>query len=311
VWFGAPAFDVAEATSWAAKVFAAEKAFFDDRDRTPYYLVVRSLPGLGERANGMGQPSSFLSAIGPKTTWGPRLRTNLAHEMLHRWLGLRLRPPGPEGEALWFTEGFTVHYAAALTFRAGLISRDELLGELNGVAARHFANPRANATDAEIAAGVFDDDQLSVVPYTRGALFAAELHEKTRDALARRPQIIGELLDAELRTRFDEVIRKGATPRPRADAFGPGLMLVARAWPLYELGFDERASRAAGKVVGLRSGSNAARAGLREGDVLNELDARPLFPDTKVTARTARGDFSWLPASATTRDGFAWAPAPE
>ena len=72
--------------------------------------------------------------------FGPGLRSNIAHEMMHRWLGLGLRLAGPDGVNFWFTEGFTVHYARALMLRAGLISPDEFLSELKGATTRHFSN---------------------------------------------------------------------------------------------------------------------------------------------------------------------------
>lgn len=104
-WFGAPAFNPSEAGEWAARAFEVERAFFGDQDRKPYDVYVRVLESMGSRANGIGQRDSFVSVIGPRTPFGPRLRSNLAHEMLHRWLGLRLRLAGPEGSNFWFTEG--------------------------------------------------------------------------------------------------------------------------------------------------------------------------------------------------------------
>jgi len=97
LWFGGPSFDLDAATTWAARALAAERAFFGDEDPEPYFLFVRVLPDLGGRANGMGQTRSLLTAIGPQTGFGPALRRNLAHEMLHRWIGLDLRLAGPEG----------------------------------------------------------------------------------------------------------------------------------------------------------------------------------------------------------------------
>ncbi len=266
-WFGAPALDPAVATAWAAKAFAAERRFFADEDDAPYHLFLRVLPDMGARSNGMGQPSSFLSAIGPQTTWGPTLRRNIAHEMLHRWLGLRLRLGGPEGSGFWFTEGFTVHYASLLLFRAGLIPPEELLAELNTIADRHRANPRAAATNEDIQRGFFSDDALSTLPYTRGALYAAELNAallrasggaRSLDDLLRalyrasltaprgesglrelpaeafRDAVLRELGPAGA-ARFDAVILQGAAlPEPPPDAYGPCFERRGGPWRLRE-----------------------------------------------------------------------------
>ena len=174
-WYGAPAFDTATASAWAARVWATERAFFGDTDATPYRLFVRVLAAQGERANGIGRDHAMLSAIGPRTPLGRRLRTNLAHEMLHRWIGLRIRLDVPEGEGYWFSEGFTVYYAAALSARASLIDAAELRELVDDLIARHQANPRRDARNAEIARDFFTNPDVSIVPYTRGALYAAEL----------------------------------------------------------------------------------------------------------------------------------------
>lgn len=341
-WFGAPALDTAAAAAWAARAFAAERAFFGDDDPAPYHLFARVLPVMGDRANGMGQPSSFLTAIGPATAFGPRLRANIAHEMLHRWLGLQLRLGGPEGSGFWFTEGFTVHYANLLMLRAGLVAPDEFLAELNGTVTRQFANPRAAATNDEIRRGFFDDDALSVVPYTRGALYAAEL-----DAAIRRASRGARSLDAVVRAlytaapsapvgdaglrelpasafrqavvrelgppgaeRFDAVIARGEAPDPPSEAFGPCFERVPRAIAQFQLGFDERRSLAEPKAIrGLVAGSAAARAGLREGESLVAIESSFLFSDkeTVVTVKRPEGTVAirYLPAGPR-RDGFAW-----
>lgn len=343
-WFGTPALDAAAATAWAARAFAAERAFFADDDPAPYQLFVRALPAMADRSNGMGQPSSLLVAIGPQTAFGPRLRINLAHEMLHRWIGLRLRLAGPDGASFWFTEGFTVYHASQLLLRAGLISPDEFLAELNGTVTRQLANVHASATNEEIRRGFFTDDALSVVPYTRGALYAAEL-----DAAIRRASRGARSLDAMMRAlyqaalsapvgeaglrelppaafrqavrrelgqpgvdRFDAVIGRGAPPDPPSDAYGPCFQRVPRAIPLFQLGFDDRQSLVEPRAIrALVAGSAAARAGLVEGDELVSVESSLLFPDKEAVVTIQRGGkpvvVRYLPASASPpRAGFAW-----
>lgn len=248
-WFGEPAFDVAAAGAWAARAYAAERAFFADDDPAPFSIFVRVLQSHADRANGVAQDSSMLSTVGPGTTLSRRLEINIAHEMLHRWLGLRLRLGGAEGTAYWFTEGFTVHYSNRIAFRAGLIGTDEFLESINDIATRHFDNKRAGATNAEIRRDFYRDPAVSLVPYTRGALYAAELdaalrrasdgkrtlddvlRELYRDARARTdggglpPDTIRTVVAAELGRdgveRYQAVIVRGADPDPPSDAYGP------------------------------------------------------------------------------------------
>ncbi len=246
-WFGQPAFDVAAAGAYAAQVWAAERTFFADDDPSPYTVFVRVLQSHQDRANGMGQQTSYLSWIGPRTTFARRLKINIAHEMLHRWLGLRLRLRGPEGTAYWFSEGFTTHYGLLIAFRAGLLSIDEYLETLNDIANRHFDNKRAGATNDEIRRDFFRDPALAFLPYSRGALYAAELDAALRTAGKRSleeilralyrdarapagrgglpPDAVRKLVQAELGRagieRYDAVIVRGKDPDPPAGAYGP------------------------------------------------------------------------------------------
>jgi hypothetical protein len=343
-WFGQQALDAAAAAEWAARAFAAERAVFADDDPAPYHIFVRVLPAMGDRSNGMGQPSSFIAAIGPLTSFGPRLRINMAHEMLHRWIGLRLRLGGPDGSSFWFTEGFTVHYASLLMLRAALISPEEFLAELNGAVTRQFSNVHASATNEEIRRGFFDDDALSVVPYTRGSLYAAELDTAIRRA-SRGARSLDSMMRALYQTalsapvgeaglrelppaafrqavlrelgqpgvdRFDAVIVRGAPPDPPSDAYGPCFQRVPRAIPPFQLGFDDKQSLAEPKAIRkLVAGSAAASAGLIEGDELVSVESSFLVPDKEAVVTVKRGGKTvvvrYLPASSRPkREGFAW-----
>jgi hypothetical protein len=256
-WFGKPAFDVAAASQWASRAYAAERAFFGDGDPSPYRVFVRVLDAHGDRANGVAHETSLLTTIGPRTTLARRLQVNLAHEMFHRWLGMRLRLDGPEGTAYWFTEGFTVHYSNRIAFRAGLLTVDEFLESLNDIAARHFDNKRATASNDEIRRDFYRDPAVSIVPYTRGALYAVEL-----DAALRRASGGKRTLDDVLRAlyqssraqgdpgalpadavralvktelgrdgvaRYDAVIVGGGHPAPPPDAYGPCFARIPRS----------------------------------------------------------------------------------
>jgi len=339
-WFGAPVFDVAAAAAWAARAYAAERALFADDDSGDYALFARVVPSLGDRSNGVGQPDSLLLAIGPRTALGPRLRINIAHEMLHRWLGLRVRLAGPDGSSFWFSEGFTVYYANVVMLRAGLVTPDEFLAELNLAATRQLANPYSAATNDAIRRDFFASDAVSVVPYTRGALYAAELDASIRRASrgARRLDDVMRELERAARAahaaaglpgdalrklvvrelgqagadRYDAVIVRGGQPAPPRDAFGPCFAGEPHAVATYELGFDERLSlvepRAIRKLV---AGSAAARAGLVEGDRLVSLESRFLDPEAEAAVVIERGGKQfparYLPARAgSVREGIRW-----
>jgi len=249
VWFGDIALDVAAATSYAAEVYAAERAFFGDADASPYTVFARVIPEQHDHSNGIGQPHSFLLAIGPTLPWAAHLRTNIAHEMFHRWFGMRTSIGEGLDNAWWFSEGFTVYYANVIPFRHHLIGPDEFVANLNVATTKHFANKYRHATNAAIRAGFASNADLQRVPYSRGALYAAELDAAIRAAsrgkrslddlvvgLYRagepthwkaplKPAAFTTALERELGAaavaRFHAVIEDGATPNPPTGAYGP------------------------------------------------------------------------------------------
>jgi predicted metalloprotease with PDZ domain len=90
------------------------------------------------------------------TTW----LTTLTHEIFHTWNGKRLRPVelGPfnyEKEALtrslWVVEGITDYYGDLLALRAGVLTRDEFLGNLSSVIADLQTTPGRLVQSVELA----------------------------------------------------------------------------------------------------------------------------------------------------------------
>jgi predicted metalloprotease with PDZ domain len=231
-----------------------------------------------------------------------------------------------------------VYYANTLLRRAGLISPDEFLAELNATVTKQLANAHAAASNDEIRRDFITDDAVSLVPYTRGALYAAELDAAIRhashgrrsldDAIrelyhaawpahagaglagdAFRAMVVREL-GAPGAARYDAVIVRGGSPDPPSDAFGPCFVREPRQVALFQLGFDERASRVEPPAIrGLIAGSGAARAGLVAGDRLISIESAFLDPDTEAVVTVARGGrpvaVRYLPAGPR-RAGYRW-----
>jgi hypothetical protein len=63
----------------------------------------------------------------------------------------------------------------------------------------------------------------------------------------------------------------GATPLPSSDAFGSCFRRVSRQLRRYDLGFEPKVLTESPRIVrGLIAGSNAERAGLRDGDEITQ-----------------------------------------
>lgn len=136
----------------------------------------------------------------------------VSHELFHVWNGKRLRPvelgPFEYGRenytrALWVVEGLTSYYGDLLAARAGVITEDEYLAELNSLIADlqstpgRFAQPVTEASfDAWIRYYRQDENtpNTTISYYTKGA-------------------VIGLLLDLEIRrasndaASLDDVMR--------------------------------------------------------------------------------------------------------
>ena len=124
--------------------------------------------------------------------------TLVSHEFFHAWNVKRLRPAelGPfdydrenPTRSLWVAEGLTSYYGDLLAARAGVISRDEYLGELGNLVAELQSTPGRLSTSVEDAS--FDawiryyrpdenSPNVSISYYTKGA-------------------VVGFLLDLEIR----------------------------------------------------------------------------------------------------------------
>jgi predicted metalloprotease with PDZ domain len=301
---------------------------------------------------GGGNPQGYSSVVGPDAPWDFRMRNHIAHELIHHWIGVGLWIKDERKvSGYWFTEGFTTHYARAVPLRIGLITPAEFLDDLNRDAASYYGSPHRAASNAtiEVAMDKVVDRLIGLVPYWKGAFYAAELDSAIRAAskgarsldtvmneLRRRAKeaprnaagyaelpesVVRELVVAELgeagAARFDAVVRSGALAAPPGDAYGPCFDRRPKRYPELELGFDTAASdREPRSVRGLVPGSAAARAGLAEGDAIVTMARPPTDPAKEMTLTIKKRDgqskeVRYRPAHATkTVEGFEWLRVP-
>jgi predicted metalloprotease with PDZ domain len=99
--------------------------------------------------------------------------------MIHMWVGAL---SGPHAETNWFSEGLTTYYEHTLPFRAGRISIDEYIAELNALGDRYYTNPARAMSAVEIGQVGFNDGRIRHAPYERGAFYFADLDSRIRAA---------------------------------------------------------------------------------------------------------------------------------
>ncbi|WP_230292632.1 peptidase M61 [Croceicoccus sp. Ery5] len=294
-WDGDFAFDGKEIMGWAARLQDFYGDFFRQR---PDHFGVFARVNETNPGSGIGLTDSFAFTF-DDTMEPDALKGLLAHEMLHAWVNsLDGKMNEPDGFASsWFGEGLAVHYQRLLPFRAGLISRQDFLDDLNSTAGRYYTNVMIGTPNDDIGAGFWRDTRIRVLPYDRGSLYFAETDAAIRDAsggerslddivremLAERASgqpmdlalwerlLHRELGDAGI-ARFHAMLA-GATVLPPSDAFGPCFRRTTQPMRRFDLGFDPASLLTQDRrVTGLKPGSNAEKAGLREGDrILNRF----------------------------------------
>ncbi|MHB8054661.1 MAG: S10 family serine carboxypeptidase-like protein, partial [Candidatus Aminicenantales bacterium] len=288
-WLTRPPFDPLPLMAWAEKLYNSYRSFFKTEGKKPYRVFLRT-----NRVNaggGIGLVNSFVATFDDKTK-AEDLKLLLAHEMFHTFApSLEKESEHGMGSTQWFTEGLAVYYQRLLPLRAGLIGPAVFLEDLNLTAGRYYTNLLNGTANDQIAPRFWEDTRIRVLPYDRGSMYLAVVDSKIRKASGGKrslddllltllnrqikgsavgPETWVELVTAELGPSAKEeyeAMLAGAVMVPASDAFGPEYERTVAPLRRFELGFDPKVMLERPSIVhGLVSGSEAERAGLRNGD---------------------------------------------
>jgi predicted metalloprotease with PDZ domain len=306
VWTGDPGFDLRPPMQWTSKLHAWMHTFFQTANDRPYHVFLRFNPA--NAGGGVAFPNSFVVTYGAGVT-GESMKHILPHEMTHTWTA--------NGLGKWYDEGSAVYYQALLPWRAGLISTEQYLDDINKTASRYFTNAEIDAPEAKIIPNFFSNMWLNTLAYDRGALYFAALNGKLRrasggkrsiDDLIRtmvRKERSGEkitedtwiaLLQTEIgddAVALHRSMMQGGIVRPESDDYGPCFEREIKKIRRFELGFNPKALPDGRKQVdALVEGSEAAKAGVKNGDVVTypviTTEGVRRDPDATVTMQVAR-----------------------
>jgi predicted metalloprotease with PDZ domain len=286
-WLTKPPFDVTLVAAQIQKLFAYMSVFFHDTGDS-YRVFVRMNPYDG--GGGTALKRSFMfgwNAHTPPTVEG--LEGLLSHEMTHNWPRL----DGEHAETSWYSEGTAEYYSILLSWRAGVIDSAQFLKRINTRAAGYYENPLQTLTNQQAEERYWKEANASYVPYGRGFMYLADTDAEIRAqssgkrnlddivvALvdrARRGESHGiadwlDLVSREIGPKAETEYRQmtaGTQLVPRPNGFGPCFKPESYVAKLNDLGFDEASLLGPKKIIrGLVPGSNAASAGVREGDVV-------------------------------------------
>jgi M61 glycyl aminopeptidase len=323
-WQGEPPFDAKRLLAWTERLYDYYFEFFRP-SLTPYGVFLR--PNLINAGGGRAFPGSFVGTFGPDTQLA-QFKGTLAHEMIHTFVG-HLDNATPRGapaatqdtsgeSGAWYAEGTAVYYQRLMPLRAGLMTPDEFLADLNFNAGRYYTNALNTLSDKEIPGRFWEDTRIRTLPYDRGSFYFATVDAEVRKESGGRRSVdnlvlqminlhrngrrvtqadwitlISKELGPSARIEFESMLA-GAVVVPPSDAFGPCFRRITRPMRRYEIGFDPKVLIEPDRVIhGLVPGSAAEKAGLRNGDRIVKPVPQDLIQgeqDQILTLEIQRGD---------------------
>ncbi len=313
VWLGYTAFDPRPVVAELAQVRTGFAELFKaDLPYPPWtYLFLSQTRPIGSFTT-TPRAASTLVQVGPSETWSAPLRLSIAQQLVRPWVGGELRiaaERGKDAEAYWFSEGVARYVATRLLARLALLSPNEWHDAITGELAVLATSPDRALGNADLAALAQKGDAIARATLAaRGAVYAARESAALRGRTKGEKGIESEILalmqqarervpggqatqsavtpatwvsalskdDPDAGKNFDGVVIKGTLASLPPNALGPCFRAGTGEYVAFDAGFDVEGTKATkdGKVVGLRAGGPAAKAGLKEGDLLASMQGR-------------------------------------
>lgn len=278
------------AGGWAAAAYAAEFKAFKLSGNRAYRFMIRSFDGAAN-PSGRAAEHSFMLYVPPAANPGTnKLRFTVAHELVHS-LARYLEKDDIEGD--WYTEGLANYIALTVPDAAGLYTPAEYLELVRDESAGYYTNAKRSLPNSSFPATVWSGRNAWLLPYSRGTMYLADLDAKLRahgsevtvlDLANEMSARINAGAPADRHTWLDVLSKRagswavndwndmmgGKIIFPMTGAFGPCIHATREDVRIFDLGFASPVRLSAGATIGgLIKGSQAERAGLRNGDVLN------------------------------------------
>jgi len=313
-----------------ARIVEMEREFWRDFDYSHYLvtlLPLESRPGFVS-IGGTGLTDSFATFVVPNVKLDD-LKFLITHEYFHNWNTLGIgRMKEPEQLRYWFSEGFTDYYTWLLQLRGGLISLEDYVADFNTALREYHLSPVNTADNQRVQREFFSNGEIGRLPYWRGRFLAAawdaEIKRKSSgkqsldDAMrdlhrAGRKQkgfeiseetineFVRRYTGVDMSPQIAKYIDRGELIAPAPDSIGPCAQLESASAGEYELGFDLDALRTKAVIAGVKPGSAAHEAGLRDGQKVPRRSIYAGDPTKPVELTIKDGDqekvIKFLPVS--------------
>lgn len=297
------------------KVVQVQRDFWNSYD-FPYYFVA-VLPSDRRNVRGGEARTNSFSLYLPKNLTTLLVEYDqalLAHEIFHAWNPLRLG--AYENDRLyWFGEGVTDYYALLLLLRSGLISLDEYVAAHNNKIKAYYTSPVRSLTADEMVQKRNTNWDAEQLLYKKGYLFANHLDFTIRSTTNGKHSL-DDVMRSLLRSskpgsitlsekRIADALRpylqeQGASDMekymnrgdlvPVDNSFGACATLEEIQHRSFDAGFDMEKWNKNRVFSGVVPGSNAYRAGLRDGQKWVKGGLVQDDPTTLVTFTVIEGE---------------------
>jgi hypothetical protein len=283
-WLTQPPFNAQVMAANISRLYQYETKFFGGSELA-YRVFLRANPFAA--SGGTAQPQSFM--LGYSSTFSGNAspyQMLIAHEMTHNWPVLS----GEHVDTAWYTEGTAEYYSLLLSLRDGIISLDQFTQQINHRIASYLSNP-LHTVDSNAAGEAFwKDSRAQAIPYGRGLLYLINTNERIREATHGQRNLddvvlwvlaqqrsgkdvgnrewvdkVGSLIGEDLAKADFSAMMSGSLSAALPETFSPCLRILPRQIHPYDLGFSPQ-SLNTHVLKGLEPESQAAQAGLREGD---------------------------------------------
>jgi predicted metalloprotease with PDZ domain len=325
------AFSDNEWVSEVRKIMEFERTFWHDND-FPYFLVTLTPLGQDRGSTGgTALTNAFMMHLSRLDPLATNTLATIAHETFHTWNSHKMGDrPKSDYSVSWFSEGFTVYYADLILFRAGMISFPDYVKSINEKLRKYEVGEGIEVGLQDfIRRHSADDSVLSQLDYRRGAVLALWLDAAIRQKSGNRLSLDNLMFDLvrqnteynrrhgkpmaltnkrifrtaskyihrDSRKTFREYVEQGGAIRVQETALGPCMRSRVEGDVKFDLGFDRRSidrrSTAGDRIVfGVEPGSEAYKAGVRDGQKLVGWSFN--FGDTakevRLRTETAHGD---------------------
>ncbi len=177
---GAPPFDATAMMAWSRRVYTSLADTFGYLGKPRYLLAIRALdaPSFATGTASIANGASLITVGSPTYLPGQdveRVKSTIAHEMTHNWVGQFSDRPAP-----WFNEGLTVYVSATLPCELGLREWSNCANEIGKWANDYYGSRARNWTMDRIEATPFAHEDVRRVPYGRGMMYFANLDAQIR-----------------------------------------------------------------------------------------------------------------------------------